>query len=343
MVDSIVHFWGVNNRKVTEGMSDPTNAEVAEVYGTVVDQHRSDDEKSSLECGVIEPYDVVESRRSTYDKSNFECGVVRPYNGAKTVDNIATDEENGCCNYPAVPRDDIYDFLEGTKSMRLLKFFGAASIVLALIQLSLGAAVFSMLVNVKLGAWWAGILALFSGCFAQRCRSKILVIITLLLSFSSLVISAVGAIVDCIGSSLFNNLASSTSYDEENKATRRYGDSVFFESSDSCVRAAWADNTFIDNGCYVSTITGNKCYEFTLSSTAKTLGMHCGMLMTRYSQTLMASVAFCILLFISASIISAICCALLCCPDRLTKIARPDDEYPPENIIVGIHGHENTF
>ena len=292
--------------------------------------------------------DVVEVHGNVVDESSFVeaefiSGVCEPYEVKKKLDDVAIDEEKGCCSCPTASPEDNYDYLEDTKAMKALRFFGTASIVLALVELGLGATVYNTILNVKNGAWWAGILALIGGVFAMRCKNKTFAVITFVLNISSMAITAAGAVVDGRSSSLFSNLAASTSYNSERKMTHRYGDSIFFEESDNCLIDALTAETFISNGCYFTTVSGNKCYEFTLSTTATAVNTNCGMIMTRYLQILMASVAFCVLLFFSALIISAISFALLCCPERLSKIARPNDEYPPENIIVGIHGHENTF
>lgn len=286
---------------------------------------------------------AVEFHKMSSGKADFKCGAIEPYAAIKKFDDVAIDEEKGCCSCSTASPIDNYDYLKDAKVMKILRFFGAASITLALVELGLGATVYSTIMNVKNGAWWAGIPALIGGILAMRCKNKTIAIITFMLNISAMAISAAGAVVDGRSSSLFNNLAASTSHNSEQKLTHRYGDSVFFEESDNCLIDAIKAETFINNGCYFTTVSGNTCYEFTLSTTATAINTNCGMIMTRYTQILLASVSFCVLLFFSALIISSISFALLCCPERLSKIARPEDEYPPENIIVGIHGHENTF
>lgn len=296
------------------------------------------------EADIVEVHgNVVESHQPSYEKTNFEYGVIEPKEVILKLDDVAVDEEKECCSCPAASPGDNYDYLQRCKPMRLLRFFGTVSIILAFIELGLSATIFNTIANVKNGAWWAGILALIGGAFAMRCRNKTVATITLVLNTSSLAVTAVGAVVDGLSSSLFSNLAASTSYNAERKLTHRYGDSIFFDESDNCLYDAIIDNTFVSNGCYLTTLTGNECYEFTLSTTATAAGTNCGMIMTRYLQILMASVAFCVLLFFCALIISVISFGLICCPERLSKMARPNDEYPPDNVIVGIHGHENTF
>ena len=297
------------------------------------------------ECGeIVKLYDPeTENVLSINQAAGYESTAAKKSHGLHNGNSfVVPNQKRGCCSCPAVPREDSYDFLVGSKALRLLKLCGVASILFAIVELGLGGALFSMLDNLKFGAWWAGILALFGGVVALYCDNKTLAIITCLLGCSSVIVTAVGAIIDGLGANLFNKLLSCTATDRV--STQQYGDAAYFYLSEKCTVTALNGNSFVSGGCYCSPKNGD-CYQFTLSPLALKSGMTCGGIMTRYTQTLTASVAFSATLFLCAIVISYISFALLCCPDRLSKIARPGDEYPENTatIIVGIHGHENTF
>lgn len=309
-------------------MQNPVRPEIAEAVGEVVEPDALEIERKA---------EFIDELNTTYEQN----GDQKPcYNHMLNLRDQKTDP--GCCGCPAVPKEDSYDFLVGSKALRLLKLCGAASVLFSIVELGLGGAVFNTLLNRKLGAFWAGILALYGGVAALYCETKTIAIITCVLSCASIVVTVAGGVLDGLGASVFSTLVACTSSDD--RTTKQYGDAAYFLYSDNCARNAKDDFTFVSGGCYCVPTNGD-CYEYTLSPFAKSTAMSCGSIITRYTPTLIASVTLCGMLITCGIIISCISFALLCCPDRLSKIARPGDDFPESSatIIVGIHGHENTF
>ena len=171
--------------------------------------------------------------------------------------------------------------------------------IFGIILIGLGASIFGTLDNVKLGAWWVGVVMFITAFTQFRIYSRL---VTTLISIT---IAFAGAVLDGRGVEQFSSITACASLHSTTvSAIKLYGQPLDYLLAESCL-----NNTavFVPDGCYcVSGIKG-PCNQYSLSTTSVKAGKDCFHLMSTYPTMLIVSCAFCCLCIIAALIRLYIC------------------------------------
>jgi hypothetical protein len=244
------------------------------------------------------------------------------------VKKIVVNNNDGCCANNDIRLDSVHS--------TLLKIGGTFCIIFGIIELGLGGTTYTYLENVKLGAWWCGILTIVAGCFAAAAYNRGFVVAACVLASISCVITLGGAIIDGISAEFYQQLTACSSTDATTGVEFNYGAPEDYKSADACQKTL----PVVANGCYCVNKGGSICREYTLSQFATKNQQNCGNILGNYANTLSASTAFCVACFIMVFFISILTCTLLCCPSRSPTV-RGKKLDNADGADVGVTGEGN--
>ena len=176
-----------------------------------------------------------------------------------------------------------------------LRLVGGVTIFLAIFEFGLGGALFNFFTNVKLGAWWVGILSFFAGLCAVISLNKTWAMCTFVIAFAAMATSIVGAALDGVSSHAFRAITACASITDATSPYKNYGLSRDYAIAQQCAQSF---STVVSDGCYCVSRNLRTCNEYTLSDYAKFYNQDCGNIITTYSQTMATSTAFCVFNFI---------------------------------------------
>jgi hypothetical protein len=244
------------------------------------------------------------------------------------VKKIVVANNDGCCANNDIRLDSVHSFL--------LKIGGTFCIIFGIIELGLGGTTYTYLENIKLGAWWCGILTIIAGCFAAAAYNRGFVVAACVLASISTVITLGGAIADGISAEYYQRLTACASIDAVTLLEFNYGLPEDYDYANDCQKKL----SFVPNGCYCVSKGGKECKQLTLSQFATKNQQNCGNILGNYANTLSASTAFCVACLIMVFFISILTCTLLCCPSRSPTVrGRKLDN--AEGADVGVTGEGN--
>jgi len=235
--------------------------------------------------------------------------------------------EKGCCDNT---RQNPPSIINGMRVTGFLLF------CLSVAELGIGGKVYGMLSNVKLGAWWGGILGVITGIFATVAVPHAMIITSIVFGSFGLVVAAVGSAVDGIAYLVFKSeilcgniaqvFASYTSSGGQS-VTGYYGAST---NVNALANAAYCFPLYSNSVEYTLSLgtipfqalydclcvdgggggVGNpdmNCYGYNLGSAS-----NCGNIIDTYTPLLQASSGLCAIVSILCFIVSVIGCAAAC-------------------------------
>ena len=244
------------------------------------------------------------------------------------VKKVVVANNDGCCANNDIRLDSVHSFL--------LKIGGTFCIIFGIVELGLGGTTYTYLENIKLGAWWCGILTIVAGCFAAAAYNRGFVVAACVLASISTVITFGGAIADGISAEYYQRLTACASIDAVTLIEFNYGLPEDYDYANECQKKL----SFVPNGCYCVSKGGKECRQLTLSQFATKNQQNCGNILGNYANTLSASTAFCVACLIMVFFISILTCTLLCCPSRSPTVrGRKLDN--AEGADVGVTGEGN--
>ena len=197
--------------------------------------------------------------------------------------------KSGCLGCPAPTP------IAGANSLLVLRLVGSVTIFLALFEFGLGGALYNFLINVKLGAWYVGILSFFAGICAVVSINKAWIISTFVIASAAAVVSVVGAALDGVSSHAFRAITACVSISDATSKYKHYGLQRDYAIAEECANSF---TTVVSDGCYCVSRNRRTCNEYALSTYAKFYDQDCGNIITTYSDTMATSTAFCVFNFI---------------------------------------------
>ena len=209
----------------------------------------------------------------------------------------------------------------------VLRIIGSLCLLFGLIELGGGGALYNYLSNVKNGAWWCGIFTIATGICSIISLNRKWVIGTCVLSSITTLVALIGAIVDGIQSTTFINL---TACSYTSNISYNYGDKRDYKYSDICE----ANGPFVENACYCVSSRGRTCKSYSLSSFAIKAKQNCANILGNYANTLSASTAVCVIIFIILFFLSVFTCTILICPHK-SPIIVAQKKNEAERIDIG--------
>jgi hypothetical protein len=237
---------------------------------------------------------------------------------------IVINNNEGCCANNDINLDSVHSLL--------LKIGGAFCIIFGVIEIGLGGTTYSYLDDLKLGAWWCGILTIIAGVCAAAAYNRGFVVAACVLASISTVITLIGSIVDGISAQFFRQLTACSSTNSATLLEYNYGSRDDYKYADQCQKKL----EYIADGCYCVTKNGDICAEYTLSKYSMKNQQNCGNILGNYANTLSASTAFCVACLIMVLFISILTCTLLCCPSR--SMVHGKKLVNHSGIEVGVNG-----
>jgi len=213
--------------------------------------------------------------------------------------------EKGCCDNT---RQNPPSIINGMRVTGFLLF------ALSVAEFGVGGKVYGMMTNVKLGAWWGGILGALAGIFGIVAVPHGMIISAIVFGSFALVVAAVGSAVDGIAYLVFKSETSCAdtslvkgTYDYYNGWTLTsgtaglYGD---YEANGAVLLTCALANTGYQCVC-TDGVTFCGLYDMTSGNT-------CGDILTVYTPLLQASTGLNAVISILAFIVSVIGCAAAC-------------------------------
>ena len=210
----------------------------------------------------------------------------------------------------------------------VLRIIGSMCLLFGLIELGVGGFIYNYLSNVKAGAWWCGIFTITTGIFSVISLNRKWVIGTCVFSSISTLVALVGAVLDGMSSKKFVNLTA-CSY-TSGKISYNYGEKEDYPYSDLCE----SNGPFISEACYCVNAHGRTCGAYSLSKYAIEAKQNCANVLGNYANTLSASTAVCVILFLILLFLSLFTCTILMCPHR-SPIIVTQKKNEAERIDVG--------
>jgi hypothetical protein len=219
--------------------------------------------------------------------------------------------ERGCCDGGTC--FDGVDALADEVHIKYMRIIGSLSMVLAIIEAGLGGSIYNFISNVRLGTWWAGILAFIAGICAIGSNYRGWVTTTCILTSFAALLAAINAAVEGASLNIFLSLTSCTMIDS-NKKIFHYGDVRDNFYSDICMNNDLS--VVVTNRCYCVASNGLLCNDYMLSDFAKQNHNTCGNILTTFKNYLISSLAFCVAIGLTMAVLVVISCVVVCCPSR---------------------------
>lgn len=170
-------------------------------------------------------------------------------------------------------------------------FVAILFLLFGIIEIGLGAYVFGYFDNVKLGAWWVGVVMILAALLQHK------VFLNYLTAFVGAVTAIIGAILDGISSAHFRSITACASQHNVASATIYWGNPDHYSLAVTCLNSGAVT---VPDGCYCVSTNPRSCNEYTLSTLRTFIQRDWGNIMTTYSMTMTASCVFCMLCFIVA-------------------------------------------
>lgn len=227
--------------------------------------------------------------------------------------NMFEDEEGrrGCCDGGRC--FDGIDALADRVHLKYLRIIGGLGMVLSIIEAGLGGSIYNFLSNIRLGTWWAGILAFVAGICAIGSNNRGWITATCILSSFAALLAAIAAAVEGASLNIFQSLTACSMMDSK-KQISRYGNAQDHFYSDICM---FNDlNNIVANGCYCVAPHGILCNNYVLSGFAKQNQNTCENILTTFKAYLISSLAFCMAIGITMAVLAVISCVVVCCPTK---------------------------
>ena len=170
-------------------------------------------------------------------------------------------------------------------------YLGCMYVIFGIIQIGLGASVFGYFDNVKLGAWWVGVIIVLAAFLWHR------VYLSYLTACIAAATALIGTILDGISSVHFRSITACASQHNDASEILYYGSPDHYSLAMTCLKKA---SDIVSDGCYCVSLKSRSCNEYTLSNFRVGVNDDCGTIMTTYSMTMTASCIFCVFCFILA-------------------------------------------
>lgn len=210
----------------------------------------------------------------------------------------------------------------------VLRIIGSLCLLFGLIELGVGGALYNYLSNVKNGAWWCGIFTIATGISSLISLNRKWVISTCVLSVIATLVALAGAIADGIQSTKFIDLTA-CSY-TSNDIGYNFGEQGDYPSANKCENAG----PIVKEACYCVSARGKTCGTYSLSTFAIKAKQNCANVLGNYANTLSASTAVCVILFIILFFLSVFTCTILLCPHK-SPIIVAQKKNEAERIDIG--------
>jgi hypothetical protein len=217
---------------------------------------------------------------------------------------------------------------------------GYLAILFGVIQAGLGGGAFQYMSNIKLGAWWAGIMVIISGFLALFCSTKGWTVATCVVSFVTMAITVVGAALDGESSILFRNIescATGPSQALSANITTFGGSARYSNAAIACLRVT---DSFNSGRCYCVNSAAKCIQGLQVSQTARAVDQSCRNL-DNYYNYITGSAALCVICFLCVLALAITSLVALTCADRTTaaikiltakKEEERKDHIPPRQI-----------
>lgn len=245
-------------------------------------------------------------------------------------------DEIGCCDGGTC--FDGVDALADSTHVKYFRVLGSLVIFFSILEFALGGSIFNFLSNVRLGTWWAGLLAIIAGVTALGSNNRGWATATCVLASISTIIALIAAAVEGANLTVFQNLTACASRGTSTKISF-YGSHEEHKYAVMCLNDA--GNEYVVNGCYCVAPQGRLCNQYSLSKFATSYSYGCGNILDNFTGYISASLAFSIIIGFICLALSIISCVVICCPRRspLNREAKVITLTP----LVGVSGSENTF
>lgn len=138
----------------------------------------------------------------------------------------------------------------------IIRIIGIVTLCFGFIEIGLGAGVFDFFREIHLGAWWVGMMCLFTAVSAVISLSRGWCIATCVLSWVSLIFCIAGAASDGLSSIHFGTLTACSTSSSQFGSITNYGMSKDYPSSNACLSTA---DSYAANACYCVSEGGRFC------------------------------------------------------------------------------------
>ena len=250
-------------------------------------------------------------------------------------------EEIGCCDGGTC--FDGVDALADSTHVKCFRVLGSLAIFFSILEFALGGSVYNFISNVQLGTWWAGLLAIIAGVTGIGSNNRGWATATCILASLATVIAAIAAGVEGANLNVFQNLTACARKDSSGNI-EVYGNHAEHKYAKMCVNNV--RDEYVVNGCYCVAPKGLICNQYSLSKFATNYKYGCGNILDDFTNYLITSLTFNIVIGVICLTLSIISCVVICCPRRspLNQKARVLTLSPSSTEeAVGVPGSENSF
>ena len=227
------------------------------------------------------------------------------------------DEDTKCC---ALTKGNI-----SPDHVFALRVIGWLTMFLAATQFGIGGTLFNYFDNVKLGAWWVGILAFFAGACCAVSPNKDWVLSGAVIACAALSVAVVGAALDGQSSRHFRAITTCASRHDGSSPIIHYGLERDNMLAESCLYSM--DTVEVDS-CYCVSKNRRSCDLYTFSSYAMYYDQTCSDVITKYSYAMTTSTALCVGVFVMCLILAAVSALALVRPELLNSCCGPSTRQP---------------
>ena len=256
-----------------------------------------------------------------------EIESVIPHNARESAEAAAQDEvqeteQRQCC------RAGVCGLTEGKIAaghLFALRVIGWLTMFIAATQFGIGGTLFNYFDNVKLGAWWVGILAFFAGACCAVSPNKDWVLSGAVIACAALSVAVVGAALDGESSHHFRAITTCASRHDGSSPIIYYGLERDNMLAESCLYSM--DTVEVDS-CYCVSKNRRSCDLYTFSAYAMYYDQTCSDVITKYSYAMTTSTALCVGVFVMCLILAAVSALALVRPELLNSCCGPSTRQP---------------
>ena len=238
-------------------------------------------------------------------------------------------EDTKCC---ALTKGDI-----SPNHVFLLRVIGWLTMFFAATEFGIGGTLFNYFDNVKLGAWWVGILAFFAGACCAVSANKDWVLAAIVIAFAALSVAIVGAALDGESSHHFRAITTCASRHDGSSPIIYYGLERDNMLAQGCLYSM--DTVEVDS-CYCVSKNRRSCDLYTFSAYAMYYEQTCSDVITKYSYAMATSTALCVGVFVMCLILAATGALVLFRPELLnccgpsTRQLSSKDHIPAQTSVI---------
>ena len=225
----------------------------------------------------------------------------------------------------------------GVSHIFMLRVIGWLTMIFAATEFGVGGTLFNYFDNVKLGAWWVGILAFFAGACCAVSANKDWVLAAIVIAFAALSVAIVGAALDGESSHHFRAITTCASRHDGSSPIIYYGLERDNMLAQGCLYSM--DTVEVDS-CYCVSKNRRSCDLYTFSAYAMYYEQTCSDVITKYSYAMATSTALCVGVFVMCLILAATGALVLFRPELLnccgpsTRQLSSKDHIPAQTSVI---------